>query len=495
MSQAATRVLFQHCAGPERVLVVCQSVGAPAAQGCRHPQTCAAFLTRAVHLLLHLGADRLKILLGHKYFFRGGGTSTYLFALMDYLRANGHEPIPFSVGYSQNEPSEYSQYFMSPPLGPEASHLRDMKMSPVNALRLLARATYSFEARRKTRQLIRATSPDVAYLHNLYNYMSPSMIHECKNHGLPVVMRVPDFNLLCAELHLLRDNHVCKECVGRSPLHALKHSCLKGSRSATAARALSMWVHNLIGVYHKIDLFITPSMFMRDTLVEAGYDAGRIIHLRSFYAGPTHETEPGDEGDYILYFGRIAVEKGLDALLRAFAIAKPNVRLVLAGSDVDGITGGLEALAAQEGIADRVQFVGHKGRDELDSLIRHSIFTVVPSRWYDNCPMSVLESFAHGKPVIGANIGGIPEQITPECGMLFEADNAEDLASCLTAMLADADGRKRMGIAGRARLTQLYSSQHHCETLLHILGSLIAGREPAEITHETEQAALHHPGQ
>lgn len=437
----------------------------------------------------------MKILLGHKYFFRGGGTSTYLFALMDYLREHGHEPIPFSVRYAQNEPSEYSGYFMSAPLGPEASHLRNMKMTPMNALRLLARATYSLEARRKVRDLIRDTSPDIAYVHNLYNYMSPSMIDQCKEQGLPVVMRVPDFNLVCAELHLLREGRVCRECVGKSPLHALKYGCLKGSRAATAARAVSMWVHNLLGVYNNVDLFITPSSFMRDTLIEAGYHESRIVHLRSFYSGPAVETAEDEERDYILYFGRIAIEKAIDTLLRAFAIANRDVRLVLAGSDVDGITGDLTALAAELGIGDRVEFVGHKGRDELDSLIAHCLFTVVPSRWYDNCPMSVLESFAYGKPVIGADIGGIPEQITPECGMLFEADDAEALASCMTAMLADGAMRRRMGQAGRKRLVDLYSPETHCETLLAILGALIAGNAPAEIAHGIEQAALHTAGE
>ncbi|NSW56889.1 MAG: glycosyltransferase family 4 protein [Armatimonadetes bacterium] len=437
----------------------------------------------------------MKILLGHKYFFRGGGTSTYLFALMDYLREHGHEPIPFSVRYAQNEPSEYSDYFMSPPLGPEASHLRDMKLTPLNALRLLARATYSLEARRKVRDLIRDTSPDIAYVHNLYNYMSPSMIDQCKEQGLPVVMRVPDFNLVCAELHLLRDNHVCRECVGHSPLRAIRHRCLKGSRAATAARAVSMWVHNLLGVYHNVDLFITPSMFMRKTLIEAGYHESRIVHLRSFYSGPAAETANGKEQDYILYFGRIAIEKAIDTLLRAFAIANPEVRLVLAGSDVDGITGDLVALAAELGIGDRVEFVGHKGRDELDNLITHCLFTVVPSRWYDNCPMSVLESFAHGKPVIGADIGGIPEQITPECGMLFEADDPDALASCMTAMLGDSELRRSMGRAGRQRLLRLYSPEKHCETLLTILGALVAGKAPGEIAHGIEQAALHTVGE
>jgi len=310
-----------------------------------------------------------------------------------------------------------------------------------------------------------------------------------------VVMRVPDFNLVCAELHLLRDGKVCKECVGHSPLHALKYGCLKGSRAATGARAISMWAHNLLGIYRKIDLFITPSLFMRETLIEAGYDAHKIIHLRSFYAGSIEDAGPSEEQDYILYFGRIAVEKGIDTLLRAFAIAKPDARLILAGADVDGITGDLGTLAREQGIDDRVEFVGFKGRDELDELIAHSLFTVVPSRWYDNCPMSVLESFAYEKPVIGSNLGGIPEQITPECGMLFEADNAEDLAGCLTRMLADSDLRQSMGRASKQRLAEFYSPARHCDGLLGILGALIEGKEPTEIADDFAQATVCSTGQ
>jgi len=299
-----------------------------------------------------------------------------------------------------------------------------------------------------------------------------------------VVMRVPDFNLVCAELHLLRDGKVCKECVGHSPLHALKYGCLKGSRAATAARAASMWVHNLLGIYRKVDLFITPSSLQRDVLIEAGYDPQRIIHLRSFYGGSLEASSPGEEQDYILYFGRIAIEKGLDTLIRAFAIANPDVRLVLAGGDIDGITGDLEALAREQGIDDRVEFVGFKGRKELRDLISHCLFSVVPSRCYDNCPMSVLESFAYEKPVVGSNIGGIPEQITPECGMLFEADNAEDLAGCLTRMLADSDLRQSMGRASKQRLAEFYSPARHCDSLMKIMGALIEGKEPTEIADE-----------
>ena len=429
----------------------------------------------------------MRILLGHKYFFRGGGTSTYLFALMDYLRDHEHVAIPFSVLYDRNEPSEYSEYFMSPPLGSGASHLKDMRVSPLGALKLLARATYSTEGRRKVRRLIRDTQPDIAYLHNLYNYMSPSPIDECKAQGLPTVLRVPDYYLLCAELHLLSRGQVCRDCVGRSPFGALRRRCLKGSLAATAARCFSMWVHRLLRIYEKVDLFITPSAFMRGILIEAGYCEDRVIHLPSFYTGAMPQAAPRPEQDFILYFGRISPEKGIDTLLRAFALADPPVRLVLAGSDVDGLRRELERLCGDLGISDRVQFVGFKVRHELDELIRDCLFTVVPSRWYDNCPMSVLESFAYGKPVIGSRIGGIPEQVTDDCGMLFEPDDAEGLARCMTLMLADDALRARMGEACRDRLARVYSADRHCGRLLHVFRELLAGTPPEQIGREVRE--------
>lgn len=429
----------------------------------------------------------MKILLGHKFFFRGGGTSTYLFALMDYLRAHGHEPIPFSVLYDKNEPSEYSRYFLGAPADAATSHLRDMKLTPLKVLRLLGRATYSFEARRKLRVLIADTGPEIAYLHNLYNYMSPSPIDECKARGLPVVMRVPDFNLVCAELHLLREGKVCKECVGHSPLHALKYRCLKGSLGVTAARAVSMTIHNWLGIYRKVDLFVTPSAVMREVLIEGGYDGARIVHLPSFYAGHRDEASEQSEGDYVLYFGRISTEKGLDTLLRAFGLAAEasfgrKVRLLLAGADVDGLTGRLQALAQELGLGERVQFLGPLGRRELDELIAHCLFTVIPSRWYDNSPMSVFESFAHGKPVVGSNIGGIPEQITPDCGLLCEPGNVEELAEAMSKLIANADLRAGMGAAARRRLREAFSPETHCRRLLDIFEALINGSDPTAPT-------------
>jgi len=415
----------------------------------------------------------MKILLAHKYFFRGGGTATYLFALIEELEKRGHQCVPFTVAYDQTEVNSYSRYFVSPPLGADQSHLKGMKLSPWAMLKLLGRATYSFETYSKALRLINDAQPDIAYIHNIYNYMSPSVIPACRKRRIPIVMRLPDYNLMCAELHFLRDGQVCTECLEHGYKRALRYSCLKGSRAATAARVASMYVHKWLRIYDNVDLFITPSAFMREMMIKAGYDGERIIHLPSFYAGQASSDAEPAEGDYILYFGRLAPEKGIDTLIRAMGRIDGGIRLVIAGADVDGTRARLERLVVELKL-DNVQFVGRLGRTALDELIEGCLFTVVPSRWYDNCPMAILESFAHRKAVIGSNIGGIPEQLTDGCGLLFEPDDVDDLAKQIQLLLDRPDLRSQMGVAAGERAATQYSPQAHCDRLLALFTDLVA---------------------
>ncbi len=170
----------------------------------------------------------------------------------------------------------------------------------------------------------------------------------------------------------------------------------------------------------------------------------------------------------MLYFGRIAPEKGLETLIRAFARASTGARLLIAGSSVDGYQTRLERLA-DELAAESIEFVGHKDRRALDALIAACMFCVVPSEWYDNCPMSILEAFAHGKPVVAASIGGIPEQVADGSGMLFAPGDVDALAEALQTLAHRADMRERMGRNAHARLREAYSPETHCANLIAVL--------------------------
>jgi len=419
----------------------------------------------------------VRILVAHKYLVRGGGTATYLLALKDALEAAGHRVVPFAVAYEGVLESEYSDYYVSPPAAPDEIHLKDMRLSPWQALKLFGRATYSLEAKAKAAGLVDAADADIAFVNNIYNYMSPSMLHAFKARGMPIVMRVADHNLFCPSYDCFRTGEFCMDCVDRGLWTALRHRCVKGSLAATVARVASMYVHKALRIYDCVDVFITPSEFLRDLLVQAGLPEARVRALPSFCPPANgHSPLPGD-GDHILYFGRIWAQKGIDTLIDAYALLRPDVPLVIAGGDRDGEMGRLKRRAKQTRVADKVHFVGHREGDELYELVRRALFTVVPAKWPDIFPMSILESFAYGKPVLGARVGGIPEQITPECGRLFEAGNADELAHCMETLLADDTRRAQMGEAASQRAHQVYSIDAHRRELLRIFDGLLLARD------------------
>lgn len=412
----------------------------------------------------------MKIVLAHKYLYRGGGTASYLFALIDELGRRGHQTIPFTVDYAQVALRDYQQYYVSPLAGKDRTHLKDMR-SPLTRLQVFARAAWSSEAYRKARRLAAEQQPDLAYVHNLYSYMSPSPIAAFKRAGLPVVMRVSDYNMLCPGLTVLREGRPCLECIEQGFMHGVRHACHKNSRVGTLARATSMYLHRWLGVYDKVDLFVTPSLFMRTQLVRAGYPEHKIVHLPSFY--PAIEgADPSRERGYILYFGRVSPEKGLTTLIDAMALLPRRLPLIIAGADVDGETERLQQRCWRNRLTN-VEFVGMQQRAELDRLIEGARFVVVPSNWYDNCPMAIFESFAHAKPVIGADIGGIPEQIADGAGMLFQPQDAMDLAMKIETLWDDRDLREDMGAAALRRLQTAYSAENHCHRLLEIFGDLV----------------------
>lgn len=423
----------------------------------------------------------MKIVLAHKYFYRGGGTASYLFALIEQLTARGHLCIPFTVDYEQTVPREYAQYYVSPPAGPGETHLRDIH-SPWALLRVLGRAIWSRQAYRKARQLVVDTKPDIAYVHNLYSYISPSPLRAFKQQGVPVVMRVADYNMLCPGLRVLRNGRPCTECVDFGFSHSLPLRCHKDSYAATLARVITMYAHRWLRAYDNVDLFVTPSNFLRELLIKAGYPGEKIVHLPSFFPINTRSAVGADRG-YVLYFGRVAPEKGLDTLLDAMALLPRRVPLLIAGADVDGETERLQRRVWLNKLTN-VQFLGMQQREDLDQLIAGARFTVVPSNWYDNCPMAVIESFAAGKPVIGANIGGIPEQITPECGLLFTPGNAQELAERIEQLLDDQELREEMGAAALRRMQTHYSPELHCSRLLEIFGALLPKVEPSRLPQQ-----------
>lgn len=378
--------------------------------------------------------------------------------------------IPFSADYALNEPTPYSKYFASAPVGRNSVYYRDMSLTLFSRIKLFLRAAYSLEVKRKIRELIRDVKPDVAYVLHIANVLSPSLIDGCQDLRIPVVMRLSDFNLICPAYRCLRDQEICTECES-GYYRALAHRCLKRSLPVTAARVLSMYLHDLLKTYRRVYRFVTPSAFLRAKMIERGFLPSKVVHIPSFVEasefGPSYSHQK-----YILYFGRIEQDKGVEYLIDAFARvfqARQGWRLRIVGGSSDGEKERLEGYVKKQGLQG-IEFLGFRPAHELQPIIQGASFIVVPSIWYDNTPLTIYESFACGKPVIGSNLGGIAEQITHGVdGLLFEAKNVNDLADKMLSLIDDEDRMLMMGKEGRAKLEKGYNSGLHYDRLLRVL--------------------------
>jgi glycosyltransferase involved in cell wall biosynthesis len=391
-----------------------------------------------------------RLLAINNYFYRRGGAETVFFDHIDLFAAAGWEVVPFAMRHPANLPSAWSEYFVSQIEygGPGG---------PIAKARQAAKVVFSLEARRKIQALVGRARPTIAHAHNVYHHISPSIFGALKAEGLPLVMTAHDLKLACPAYKMLSQGRVCERCHGGRVHNVLLHRCVKGSALVSGLVLLETLVHRSFGLYRNtIDRLVAPSRFYRDKLVEWGWDAGRIAYIPNCI--DTGDYSPtSHEGDYVVYAGRLAPEKGLATLVRAAALSRQ--RLVLAGGGPEEPA--LRRLAEELG-AD-VAFTGHLDKPALQRLIGEARALVLPSEWYENAPVSILEAYALGRPVIGTRIGGIPELILDgETGALVEPNDAAMLAGMLVALAnRPPSARAAMGAAGRDWVARAFSPDRY----------------------------------
>lgn len=361
---------------------------------------------------------------------------------------------------SENVHSDYEGYFIDNTDYNGTGIFGKLK----NSLKII----YSFEAKAKIRRIINDTRPDLAHLHIFQHQLSPSILAEIMRSEIPSVNTVHDFKPLCPNYKMQNHGRLCEKCKGHRYYNCLFGRCFKDSLAASLVITLEMYLHHLLGSYGYIDTYITPSRFFRSKFIEFGFSPDRIVHIPNFIDCSAFRGD-GSYGDYFIYFGRLSEEKGLKTLIKAMKSIK-NSTLLIAG---DGPLKQelIEALRIND--IDNVRLLGQIKGSELAGLLENCKFSVVPSEWYENCPMSILESMAFGKPVIGSNIGGIPELIDQgRTGLLFEPGNSEELALHITHLLDNPLQTCQMGREARQIIEKEYSPEIHFRKTLGIYNNL-----------------------
>lgn len=411
----------------------------------------------------------MKILIVNYRYFISGGPEKYMFNIKKILEDNGHEVIPFSIHSNRNLETEYSKYFVEPIGSRDAVYFEECKKTPKVIWQMISRSIYSKEVEKSIRREIEEVKPDLVYIIHFVNKLSPSVIIGAKKMGIPIVLRLSDYFLLCPRFDFLYEKKICEDCLTQGYKSCITKRCVKGSLFASVIRVFSMKVHKMMNIYKNVDVFITPSMFLKKKLIANGFEEKRITCIPTFTLSKA-KTNEVNVGKYALYFGRITEEKGVETVIKAYE-KLPGYEVKIMGDDTTEEAVRLKQYVFDHGMKN-VEFLGFKGGTELEEIIKGARFTLIPSIWYDNLPNTALESFQYSKPVIASNIGSLPELVVDGVnGYLFEAGNIEQLAEKIQLLDNDVLVEK-MGTNSYRRLEECFSPEAHYKTLMSVFMEL-----------------------
>jgi len=408
----------------------------------------------------------MKILMCNSFFYYRGGSERYMFDLSRLLEKHGHEVIPFSMVHENNLPSKYSNYFVSHIDYPA---LLKSKPSLPEMIRAFEKLIFSSEAKQKVKELILETKPDIAHIQGIGHEISPSILDVIKSFHIPVVQTLHDYGALCPNTSFLSRGEVCERCKGRRYYNVVLRRCKRDSLGASMLAGLSQYVHMLTNVYGRtVDIYISPSRFLEKKFIEHGENK-KIITIPNFI--DLNGSRPGDScSGYCLFAGRLVSIKGVRTLIEAAKLNR-QARILIAG---DGELADEVHKEIHENQLDNVTLLGFVEPKELMRLISTANFTIFPSEWYENYPMSIIESFAHGKPVIASNIGALPDLVINGWnGLLFAPGNAAQLADQIQYLFDHPVDAIEMGKHGYDFVLANNDPESHYHQVMQVYQSLL----------------------
>lgn len=358
----------------------------------------------------------MKILLANKFYYRRGGDCIYMLNLEKLLKAHGHEVAVFAMDYPENMDTPWKKYF------------------PKNMSKLMAftRPFGSHEVKSTFKKLLDDFKPDVVHLNNVHTQLSPVMAELAHQRGIKVVWTLHDYKLLCPRYDCLKNgNTICETCFKGDKKACLDNKCMKGSKLASFIGYKEAIVWNRERLEASTDVFICPSQFMADKMVQGEFSKSKMQTLCNFIdvekckfssTDGTDDVEllPKKE-DYYCFIGRLSHEKGAKSLIET-ANQLPYKLVIIGGGP---LMDELKSVAHTN-----IEFVGFKQWNDIKQLVGKARFSVIPSEWYENNPLSVIEAQCLGTPVLGANIGGIPELTD----YTFSSGNIADLKTKIEKM-------------------------------------------------------------
>ena len=390
----------------------------------------------------------MKVLLVHGAYQQFGGEDSVVRAEKELLERHGDEVLLYS-----RHNDEIKQF------------------SVAQKASFFPQTVYSRKTTREIGDAVSSFRPDVAFVHNVYPLISPSVYHELHSLDIPAVQVLHNFRPFCPNGLFYTQGKICEACKGGNYLNAIQKRCYKDSYLLSGLYALTLGANRLAGMVRKISGFICLTEFFKIKMLEAGVPEDKLFVRPNFVYAPPLSPAVSDGGNYAIYMGRLSPEKGCWTLIRAFE-QLPQVPLKILG------TGPLEQElrdhVRQKGIGN-IEFLGFKSGEEKWQLLRNSLCLVVPSEWYENFPVTVLEAYMAAKPVIASRMGGLPYIVEDgQSGLLFEAGKVNELVQKIQRLMEDPATAAGMGACGRRLSETKYGPEQGYSNLMKIFSQVQA---------------------
>jgi glycosyltransferase involved in cell wall biosynthesis len=382
----------------------------------------------------------MKIVMVHNTYQQAGGEDIVFRNDCESLRSGGHEVVEY---LRSNDDVE--------------------KFVSIRRLALAKQTIWASDTRREFRQLLQRENPHIVHIHNTFAMISPSIYWACRDARVPVVQTLQNYRLMCPGALFLRDEKVCEECMEHGVWRGVRYGCYRGSRPATAVVAAMLTTHRILGTWSRlIEYYLAPTEFGRRKYIAGGLPADKML-VKPNCVQPDPGEGKGDRS-YALFVGRLSAEKGLRTLLAAWARLRESIPLQIVGDGL--LRPELEEYARQQGLAS-VCFRGRLKGEETMAMMKGARCLVFPSECYEGLPMTVIEAFACGTPVIASNMGAMQDLIADgRTGLHFTPGDVEDLANKAERAWTHAADMAVMGKQARQEYESKYTAASNYEILL-----------------------------
>lgn len=400
----------------------------------------------------------MRILLVNKFHWNKGGSETYYFELGKILKKHGHEIAYFSMNNNNNICTMEKEYFVN-----------ELNSNGKNILKAVD-VVYSKENKLKMKYALEEFKPDIVHINLFQRHLTYSIIEVIKQKNIPIVFTAHDMQAICPASAMLCNGKICEKCLTGSKFNCFKNRCIKESYVKSLLASIESEIYMKKKVYNMMNIIITPSKFIENKLRESGIKS-KIITMHNFVDTEKFNNKCNIDKGYAFFFGRLSIEKGILNLLNTFSMQEMG-KLYIAGEGPEKEN--IIKYIKDNKLEDRIKMLGFLKQNEIKKYISESSFVVVPSICYENCPYSILETLASGKPIIGAKIGGIPELIEEsKNGYLYEYNDLKKLSKLMNTLFKNKNIREEYGKYSRLLAEKKYNIEKYYDELIKIYKNLV----------------------